>query len=173
MDSRGQAEMIEWFPRMILLVVAVVVIFVLVNYYSNREIDGGGVERSALLYRLYYDGNLIMYKDPLTGRSYPGIVDIRSFDEKALAAKFPGRTALAQESRVAACLELVSDQGPYQPRTICTDRQTFEHYKPIAESGMGGPQGASIERASFPVAIKDGTTQSSGTLTITVVRRSS
>ena len=69
MQRRAQAEMMEWFPRIIMLVVAVIVITVLVNYYSNRDVEGDAVERAAMIYRLYYDGNLIMYKDPLIGRT--------------------------------------------------------------------------------------------------------
>lgn len=171
MSRRAQAEMMEWFPRIIMLVVAVIVIAVLVNYYSNRDIEGERVERAAMIYRLYYDGNLIMHKDPLVGRTYPGIVDLERFDETRLAAKYTGRSALSDESRLAACLDLNWTQGPYKPRVICTDRRTFEKYLPIAQSGLFGGGGASMERAVFPVTIKDKSSFAPGTLTITVVRR--
>ncbi|HIH23609.1 TPA: hypothetical protein HA251_01100 [Candidatus Woesearchaeota archaeon] len=171
MQRRAQAEMMEWFPRIIMLVVAVIVITVLVNYYSNRDVEGDAVERAAMIYRLYYDGNLIMYKDPLIGRTYPGIIDLERFDEKRLADTYSGRSALSDESRIAACLELNWTQGRHEPRVICTDRRTFEKYSPLAQSGLFGAGGASMERASFPVTIKDKSSLAPGTLTITVVRR--
>lgn len=173
MSRHGQAEMLDWFPRIVLMVVAVVVVVVLVNYYSNRDIDASGVERAGLLYRIYFDGNIITYKDPLTGRVYPGIIDIASFDETLLAKKFPGRSALSGESRVAACLGLSADTGPYQARTICTDKAMVDHYLPLAENGMTGPGSATMERVTLPISIKDGASLSPGKLIITVVRRNS
>ena len=173
MSRRGQAELIEWFPRVVLLAVAVIVIVVLVSYYSNRDASSADTERAARLYRLYYDGNIFTYTDQQTKRVYPGVVDLQYFTDQRLAGIFVGRSALSGESRVASCLTLTWDDGSAPERTVCDDKATFGHYLPLAQLGAVGAQSATMDNVTLPVAIRDGATLSAGRLNIVIVRSNS
>jgi hypothetical protein len=173
MNRRAQAEMIEWLPRLILLLVALIIIVVIVAYYANREVDSASTERVARLYRLYYDGNIITYSDPTTKRVYPGVVDLSKFKSESLVAVFTGKSGLLNMGYTASCLTLSFDTGPYAQRTICDDKKLYDDFIAQAQIGLAGPQGASMENVTFPVAIRDGAALTSGKLNIVVVRRSS
>ncbi len=158
---RAQAEMLEWFPRLILLTIATVLIVVITLYYAGREVDSAQVEMNAHFYRIYYD-DIIMYKDPATGRVYPGIIDKAKFTEQRLTDIFKTKDSTG-ESRVASCYEVIhfDERGEPIPVTdgtkskICTDKGMVEHFQPIAETEMIGAGAAKIMHFSMPMTIRD------------------
>jgi len=171
----GQAEMIEWFPRIILLAIAIMVVIVLTNYYANRQVDAFKIEGTAQLFRIYY-GDVINYHDSVTKRVYPGVIDIASFTQERVSSAFPGRlrkTGMVGKSNAASCMTLSSKNGPYVPRAICTDEQTYKELLPQAMAAIAGPQGPGYSNVTLPVTIKDGEKYTPGELNIVVVWRGS
>lgn len=155
--ARGQAEMLEWIPRLLMMMVAVLVIALLVRYYSHREIDEAPLARSAYIYRLYYD-DLLMYADPVTKRVYPGVVDLEKFDGRILERTFQGR--ISSEIVLTGC----------HARTIHHNQTMYLQYLPLAQAGIAGPGSATMEAAVFPVTIRHRQAACPGMLNITVVR---
>lgn len=164
--KRAQAEYIEWFPRIILLIVATVIVVVLVNYYSNKQIDSADMEMNSMFYRVYYD-SIIMYSDPATGRVYSGIVDTSIFTDESLSRVFAYKSQLTGEASVGMCLTLT--QGA-NSKTICSDKGMVEHYLPIAQANLGGGQGAKMLNITMPVSVKDGGQTKPGVLYAIIVR---
>ncbi len=162
---RGQADYLEWFPRLIVLAVAIVVIALLVRYYSNRDIDAAQMDRAAHIYRIYYD-DIIMYSDPQTKRVYSGIVDMGSMDEKRLSDVF------SNSSRIGSCITTKPDPGcGIAEKTICQNKVVYDlGTSQMEETGIGA---ATREVATFPVTLKDGEMRCTGVLSITVVRMNS
>jgi len=161
MTRKGFAEVLEWIPRLLLLLIALTIIVILVRYYADRTIDAADLERNTYLYRIYYD-DIIMFSDE-TGRVYPGIVDIRKFTEKELNDVF------GIDKKISSCLTLLTSCTTDTP--VCHDKATFDQYLPFARFGTLGPGSATIQETIFPITIHpDGCT---GSLNITIVRPNS
>jgi hypothetical protein len=153
--------MLEWFPRMIMMAVAIIVIAMLVRYYSNRDVDAASMTRAAHLYRLYY-GDVIMYQDGTTKRVYPGIVDMSKFTDERLKEVFN------TDARLSSCIITKSSECPQYDKTICFNKELFELSS--AQASLIGPGGASVETHTYPVTIKDKETTCLGSLNITIAR---
>jgi hypothetical protein len=154
--------MLEWFPRLIVLTVAVVVIALLVRYYTNRDVDSAQIVMTSHIHRLYYD-DIIMYADETTKRVYPGTVDMDHFTEDRLKAAFPSH------AKLGSCLTSVPEQGcSLSNTTICYNELIVQQGDAMAgQTGAGAP---SILTEAFPVTLKKGAMRCRGTLAIHVVR---
>lgn len=158
--------MIKWFPRLILMVIAVVVIALIVRHYANRDVDGSEVSRAAYIARLYYD-DIIMYTDEETKRVYPGIVDREKFTAERLEQFFEPRSSLIGVGSIASRLELVTAG---ETIVIYTDQKTYEQYIGFAQAGVMGRGSGTYETLMLPVSVRTGNDLGPGTLNITVVR---
>ena len=161
MKRRGQAEMLEWFPRLIMLAVAIVVIALLVRHYANRDVDVANVSIAAHEYRLYY-GDVIMHQENETKRVYPGIVDLRKFSEERLTDTFNS------DARISSCLVLSSSQCPQFDETICFNRNLYDLH--LAQARLEGASGASVRNVVYPVTLRMDAQSCPGFLNITIVR---
>jgi hypothetical protein len=168
---RGQAdEAWEWFPRLIMFAVAVVVIVIMVRVYTERDVEAPELARAAYLYRIQY-GDIIMYHDNETRRVYPGIVDMRKFTDERMDATFVKKEPSEDRSMIASQLVLTPMKGCAIPaKTIYNNRKTFELYAHINAQGQGG---ATQESDTYPVTARDGGTECGALLNITIVRPNS
>ena len=157
--------MLEWFPRLIMLLVAVIVIVMLVRFFAYREVDASELHRASYAYRLYYDNDLLAYRDPVTGRAYPGVVDYARLTERLLDEGYgiTGRISSAV-TVTGACVET---------RTVYHDKATYDQFIGFARFGTLGPGGATMEERLTPITIIDGSERCAGTLNITIVRPNS
>ena len=168
---RGQAEMLEWFPRMFLMAVAVIIIVMLVRVYTNRDVDAPDLHRAAYLYRLYYD-DVIMFSDVKTHRVYPGIVDVSKLTPKHLDDIFSEKPPGQDWAKISSRIDVIPIKGcAIAPVTIYNNELTYDKYVLLTDVQFGG--GATREDAVFPVTLKDGTRTCAGQLNITIVRPNS
>lgn len=159
---RGVAEVtLEWFPRLIMLAVAIVVIALLVRHYANRDVDVANVSIAAHEYRLYY-GDVIMYQENDTKRVYPGIVDLRKFSDERIAETF------SSKARLSSCLVLTSGQCPQFDETVCFNRDLYDLH--LAQARLQGASGASVRNVIYPVTLKLDAQACPGFLNMTIVR---
>jgi len=159
---KAQAEFMEWFPRLILLLVAIIVIALLVRYFSDREVDAAGVHMETYITRLYYD-DILMYKDPTTGRVYPGVVDLTKFTPDRVNVRYGTTGKIASAITLTGCHE----------SQIFHDKTTYDKNMPLARAFVGGGGGAQFVEILYPVTIRKDNDQCLGTLNITVVRPNS
>ena len=83
-DKKGQIEnLLANVLRIGFMIAAITIFFLMVNYYVNNKIDTQRLQEETMLNRILYS-DLIMYQDPATLRVYPGIVDIKKFDNEYL-----------------------------------------------------------------------------------------
>jgi hypothetical protein len=164
---RGQAEALEWLPRMILLTVAVIVIVMLVRTYVNRDASSAQTATAAYIYRLYYD-DIIMYSDPVTKRVYPGIVDVEKFTTKNLDTVFVEKENPMEPSRMSA--KIVLSSNGCGEHVIYNDKSTYEQYILFIGSDAGRSY---VQSTIFPVTVRSGTMRCKGSLNITAVRPNS
>jgi len=159
---KGQAEMLEWFPRLILLLVAVVVIATLVIVFTNRTTDSPELGRAAYAYHIYYS-HLIMLQDEQTGRVYPGIVDTKKMESVVFDEVFV-------QSNIGATITMTPIDGcPLQSikkihNSNIVDASGFS----TSVNGIGA---STREQFTFPITITSDATSCAGTLVIDVIRK--
>jgi hypothetical protein len=164
MMRRGQAEMLDWFVRLMVMTVAVVIVVMLVRIYADRHVEADQTQRAAYLYRIYYD-DIIMHSDQ-SSRVYPGVVDMHLATSERLDAVFIG-------GKMASEIVLSPQPGcSIAARTIYNDKTTYDQYRPWATS-LKGSGGATMENRIFPVVLKDAGLRCAGTMDITIVRPNS
>ena len=169
---RGQAEMLPWMVRLGLMLVAVVVIVMLVRVYTDRDADSAQLHRAAYLYRIYY-GDVIMRSDRITGRIYPGTVDVEKFTSSRLDEIFQEKGG-RDSSKITSMMTLTLRDGcPFSisEPTIYNDKKSYDLYS--AQTGLSGPGAATEERVVFPVNARKGSQECAAQLNITIVRPNS
>src|SRR3989338_539518 len=164
--KKGQAEALEWVPRLVVMSIAVVIVVMLVRYYTSRDIQGTDTATAAYLYRIYYDGNIITYVDPETKRAYPGVIDLQKFTDNRLDTVFSGKRRNG-ESKIASKIILYDKPGN-EIKTIYHDKKTYDQY--AWTKGVEGGQGAAQREEQFLITIKDGSSEQLGRLHIIIVR---
>jgi hypothetical protein len=164
-NSKGQAEMLEWIPRLLMMLVAIIVIAMLVRYFALRDIDTPEMSRAAYVYRLYYDPNLLIVTDDATGRAYPGVIDIAKFTSARIDAVY------GVNGKISSALTLTGPCVPGEKHeiTIYHDKDTYDKNIGFARFGTIGPGGSTIEERLLPVTIA-AQTRCYGILNITAVR---
>jgi len=161
MARRGQAEMLDWIPRLIVLLIAVAIVSLVVRSYANRDVDAGSTEIAAYLARIERDPRLWLWEDPATGRATPGVLDAAKLQAGDLDAFFGVTGAIASKARIDAPCIAFEDTH---------DSVTYDLFAPIALAGLQGRGGAAFERRTLPVTVVSGTNRCTGTLTLSVVR---
>ena len=156
---KGQAEFMEWFPRLILLLAAIVILALLVRYFADRDLDPSEVHIETYLARLHYD-DIIMYSDA-TGRVYPGVIDYEKFNSSPIDEAYGITGAISSKLTLTGC----------ENEEIYHDQNTYINAKPF--SIPIGPGGSTVKEQLFPVTIKSALGDCPGTLNITVVRPNS
>jgi len=157
--------------RLAVMLVATVVIVLLVRVYTNRDADSPALMRGAYLYRVYYDGNIITYADPQTGRVYPGIIDVDRFTTAQLDKTFNERQQGRDFAKIASTMTLsITSQCPYSiaEPTIYNNKDTYTLYSAL--TGLKGPGGATSENIILPVNARKGAQDCAAQLNITIVR---
>lgn len=162
MNRRAQAEMIEWLPRLIVLLVAVLVIALVVRYYTQRDIDASRTDFAAYLSRLERDPAVYAWTDPSTGRTAPGMIDATKLTPGRLDGALTSTGTIA--SRVNISGSCIQPFGDYH------DQALFERTFPLAAIGIAGVGSATLERRALPVVIVHGAQRCVGTMTILAVR---
>ncbi len=100
-------DMIYWIARILFVTFMLITIYFVANIYESQALDTSRVEAQLFEHYLFYSPNSLSYTDPYTGRIYPGVLDVRNFDEEILneAANF-GET----NNMVAANITLKSSR---------------------------------------------------------------
>ena len=75
---------IVWVGRIIFMLLVITVIILFVNFYSDINISSHQAETELFINRMLYSPQGISYYDPISGRLYPGIIDLTKFETKTL-----------------------------------------------------------------------------------------
>ncbi len=154
--------MIEWIPRLIVLLIAILIIALVVRSYTQRDVEAGPVHIAAYLARLERDENLYLWTDPSTGRATPGVVDAAKLVPGALDQFSTATGTISSKVQVnGSCI------APYEDTH---DRVLYDRFFALATQEVKGAGGAMLHRQSLPVTIIKGDERCAGMMTITVVR---
>jgi hypothetical protein len=121
--SSISSAFIDWVSRIIAVVILVVVIPALYSGYALNEVKTDIVEMQVLVSGVFASPDCLAYKDSLTGRVYPGVVDFSKFEHCSFNI-FTKRTDIAMKVVVKG--EGFSSAKYFVPGTESTEQDFKE-----------------------------------------------
>lgn len=154
--KKGAVEnWIEQLPYIILTAITLVLVYVLIDMLIRSGVDVKAVQAEVGFYRIVYSPNAITYQDNFTGAVYPGVIDLRRFNDTTIDAlmKYSYDKQLCARFRIMKMqnTKWVLEQEAY------FNRVWFERLEPLASAGIIGLGSAQKFTKVMPVSyIKDG-----------------
>ena len=139
-------DMIYWMARILFVTFMLITIYFVANIYESQALDTSKVEAQLFEHYLFYSPNSISYSDPYTGRIYPGVLDIKNFDEERLnkAANFGEINNMVAANitlRSASQINLAGDlEKPEIVASVVYNQEKYERWiqlVPIPQFGTG------------------------------------
>ena len=87
-QSIGLMEMMEYIPKVVVLIIVMFIIYNLVNIGVKNEVDVFEAESDMVMQRLLYSQNGLSYYDTDLRRLYPGTIVLENFNDKRLESMF-------------------------------------------------------------------------------------
>jgi hypothetical protein len=164
MDRKGVLfEEILWVPNIFFLIVVVIVLFIIINSFTNARLDTSGIEPEVFVNRLIYSNNAINFCDDL--RCYPGVIDYNVVQTPSLL-----QDRLDNSMHSSLDSKLVSFQATFYNETggkigeAYFNKDWFDRWKPLVFSNK-----YSETKRSLFVLYRDNETVSKGVLKIDLV----
>lgn len=175
---RGDIDLVEWLPRIILLIVAIIFTIALATYFTERDIPAARAQLASYAFRLHYDSELFTYVDPDIDRAIPGWIDLERFTSQTIERAYAKEGPYSQlaSRMILRSTECGVEQLPGQilasdAMIIYHDEETYKRFAPFV--GQGGPGGAEGAEFSYPVTVVNEGTKCPGMLQVNVVRPNS
>ena len=163
-NKRGEGELLEQFPKILLTVAVMIGIFLLVSSFLKINLNIKPVEVEVLFNRLMYSPNSIIYTDNITGRVYPGIISLDNFTNETLDRAI----SYSYERHISAKLELY-DSSDGLIDTIYLNGLWYNRLEPLAVSGQSGSSSATIQTRTMPIVYRKNAINSPGKIIITII----
>ena len=154
----------NWIPKIFSTIFVLAVVIMFVHFYSKISINTFDSESEIFINRLLYSPDGISYQDPLSGRLYPGMIDISRFSNSTIpilqkSIDFGADKHIGASIKIKDFAGVAVAYGTYNPDT----------YRRTAEVGPAGPAGADLKQKQMYVLINDNGRIYPGMLDVSVV----
>lgn len=140
MNTRGDVDLgfvlthYSW--RFFLLFVCVFGIFFMFRHFMVLSVETESVRSELFFQRLLYSPTGITYADPLTGRPYPGIIDLEKASTPTLLKKYVENSILpSHPDLIAAELQLELADRKLPP--FVYNEEDFTQWRDLLVAGTG------------------------------------
>ena len=133
---------------LLFLLTVVLVFFFIIKWFANISLDTKKAEAETLINRFFYSPSCFSYDNGV--RSYPGIVDIKRFNEKVLEDTI----RIDKNREVAARISILDLGGKRIAGPLYYNKKWYERWEPVASFKGEGAATRHIE--SRYILIKDG-----------------
>jgi hypothetical protein len=162
-NRKGQVQyFLENAFRVGFLMIALLVFFLLINFYINNKIDTNRLQAEVTANRIIYS-NTIMYEE--NQRVYIGIIDVKKFNDVTIDEKIN----YPIKRHATAKLELINNTDGLVAHTTYLGKEQYENLEVIAKVDGEGKGGATKYLKKYPVTYLEGNTYRFGTLKITII----
>lgn len=155
-------DVLSWIPKIILLVAVILVILGLVHMYVVTKIDTKDAEAAVLINRILFSPNGISYHDEELDRAYPGIIDLKRFNDYVI-----NKSIALPENRIIAAKLTLSYINGTEIRTAFFDEDLYTKWSPMTR--VRGPGGKTKIVKVISVLVKDGNVLKKATLKFEVI----
>lgn len=162
-NKKGQVQyFLENAFRVGFLMVALLVFFLLINFYINNKIDTNRLQAEVTANRILYSDTL-MYEE--NNRAYLGIVDIKKFNNANIEEKI----SYPVQRHATAKLEIVDNIDGKIKHTAYLNQGEYERLDVIQRSQGEGKGGATKYFKYFPITYSEGGIYHYGTLNMILI----
>jgi hypothetical protein len=162
-SKKGQVQyFLESVFRIGFLMVALLVFFLLMNFYIVNKIDTNRLQAEVTANRIMYS-DAFMYQENF--RTYVGIVDARRFSSGNIDAK----VNYPIKRHAAAKLELVDNIDGKTKYTVYLNEAQYEILYTLARSRGEGKGSATIYNKKYPVTYLDNNVYRYGTIKMSII----
>ncbi len=138
---------ISWF---FFLIVVLLSVTFLVKGYLKTTIDIKDIEAELFYQEILFTNNGITYQDEITGRNYPGIIDLNRFNNE----DFTKSLSYGKNNYfMSANLSLSSKDGT-KIKSFVYNKEWYKKWKPLAKTFLPGTGGAKIIQKKSYVLVK-------------------
>ncbi len=148
-DAVGIMDMMEWLPRVVVLVVLIFIVHGLVNVGIKNEVDIFDAESEMIIQRLMHSKDSFTYYDADIGRLYPGMLELDKFTEQTLYSMF---NPAGDDEHLSMKLTLTTwkkSREKLDVKPIYLNRENFEKW--IVLTGFLGRGGKKLRTETFQV----------------------
>ena len=155
-------------PRIIFLVVVLIVCVILISIFLNNKFNTVDVQAEILINGFLYGTGGVSYLDPLTGRIYPEVIDLRQLDSTELDSAF----YYPDNHMITARIAIEKPDQVLPLKEIYYNKEWWDNWKPLlALKYLPGIGGVIDYEKKFPIYIIDETgDMSSAYVTFQVVQ---
>ncbi len=154
-------------PRVIFLVIMLVVCVMLIRMFIVSRMETKGIQAEILMDGLIYGPGGISYQDPVSGRIYPGIIDVDSAGKANLdkALYFPSNNIIA--AKISVSKEREDEDNAWK---FYYNREWYENWGPLLKLYLPGAGGVVSYKRTLPVIYRHDSEIKSGYVTFEVVQ---
>ncbi len=146
----GVQYLLENAFRIGFLMIALVIFFLLINFYVSTKIDIKQLQAETISARILYS-EAITYQDPNTYRTYPGIIDASKFNSERLDEFIP----YTFSKYIAVKLTLFHKDGATLINEAHLNKQQYETWKVLIDSNIQGKGSVTYFQKLLPVTYKE------------------
>jgi hypothetical protein len=164
-NKKGQIQyFMENAFRIGFLIVALVVFFMLINFFILNKLETQDLQAQVLSNRIIYS-DAIMYEEENTFRIYSGIVDMKKFNDETINEKIN----YPIKRHATASIELIDNVDGKSIKTIYLNKAQYDNLNILASSSTEGKGGAAKYPKTYPVTYYDKGDYRFGTLKIMII----
>jgi hypothetical protein len=128
----NQKRLLEMFPRIIFLGIAIAVLFFFIYLFSINNIETDRIELKTFMNRLLYS-DALMYENPYTGRIEFGTIDQDKFNSTLVEEK------INYENNYFFAVNITYPDKLGQQKELIYHKELYEQLKPLKGlKGVGG-----------------------------------
>lgn len=156
--------------RLMFFMIIIFYIYSVINNHMKEEVDIFEVESSIVRQRFLNDNGSFCYTDTVTGRFYPGIIDINKFNQDFYDSQISKEIYIDNENPyLSGNITLKDINGNYMDSITFNEKQ-YSIYAPLAKAGyVKGKGGVRKNTKIIYVLIKEEDQTSTGFLEMEVV----
>jgi len=150
--KKGNAEYIlENAFRIGVMTVALLAFFLLINYYINNKLETNMLQAETIANRILYS-DAIMYSDENTFRVYPGIVDLKKFNDDNIK----NYIQYTNERHVGIKMKILNKNPDKTKQFVAeayVNKDNYDNLKQLL--GIPGQGSATMHVRSYPITYID------------------
>jgi hypothetical protein len=160
--KHGQVQyLLENTFRVGFLLVALLIFFLMINYYINNKIDTKELKVEILTNKILYS-DIIMYEDE-NDQVYPGIIDMKKFTDDNINSRINYQV----KRHSTAMLEILDNEENKVVKTIYLNKAQYTNLEVLLK--QEGKGGSSSYYKTFPVTYYDSGIYKYATLQMTII----
>ncbi len=133
-------DLIYWVPKLIYYNIVFFVLLIMIFSFMAMRVELKEAEARAYLNRVIFSQDSIYYYDDELERSYPGIVDIKKFNDNTLNLSMDFRSAIESENTYLAMSLNITYQRPGMENAVAYHNgKWYDRFLPrVGKRGKGG-----------------------------------